>query len=334
MNGAAVPYHLRPNKFIDRQIFVETLGRIAAYTDLSKYSYVSMGGKYLEDFKVIHSNFGIVKMFSIEKDRAAAQRQEFNKPFDFIECRKMSSGDLVANFERFQHDLKTENSVTWLDYTSSDRGEQLREFQALVAKLNVGDVVKITINAAMSSFVEPTRNESRGTYKKKLLAATQESLGDYFISKLAKLAKMTSSGISEILFEAIKKAANQGIFQGSGGPKVKPLVLTRYRDGQQMVTASLIVIGRSDAALFTRKSRINKWPLHSRSWVDIKEISVPDLSIKEKLEIDKGLFVGDLEDCHRKLPFRLDKSEGKSLNSYKSYFDHYRRYPTFLRVYV
>lgn len=57
MSGASIPYHLRPNKAIDRYAFLELLSKVDRYIDcdISQYKYVGFGGHSLEDFKYIHS---------------------------------------------------------------------------------------------------------------------------------------------------------------------------------------------------------------------------------------------------------------------------------------
>ncbi|WP_407928292.1 O-methyltransferase, partial [Collimonas silvisoli] len=57
MSGAYVPYHLRQNKAVDRQLFVDLLTKLNRYKAIGDYSYVSFGGPYLEDFKLVHSHF-------------------------------------------------------------------------------------------------------------------------------------------------------------------------------------------------------------------------------------------------------------------------------------
>ena len=333
MSASTIPYHLRPNKFVDRQIFVEALQHVAKLRDFEDYAYISMGGKFLDDFKIVHGKVGIRRMLSIESDETAFARQNFNRPFNFIDCRLMTSGELVANFENVRAAIGGDNCVVWLDYTSArDRVEQLREYEALIAKLTSGDVVRITLNASLITLDEKSPNETETAYRKRLLSAAKEKLGDNFPARFDKTTSMTQKGFAELLAEAVKNAALRGVFQGAGGPKIRPLSLTRYKDGQQMLTATAIVLDSNLNRQFARKTKIKNWDHHSKDWRDIKEISVPDLSIKEKMEIDKDLFDDNLEKSHADLPFQLANSEQRSLEIYQNYREHYLRYPTYLRV--
>ena len=58
---------------------------------MTDYFYVSMGGRLMEDFKLVHSRFGIRSMISIEMNETAYQRQVFNKPFAEIHCHQIPS---------------------------------------------------------------------------------------------------------------------------------------------------------------------------------------------------------------------------------------------------
>lgn len=78
MSSGSIPYHLRQNKTIDRYAFIELLSKLDKYCDIDKYSYVGFGGHSLEDFKCIHSRFGITNMTSIENNQEVYNRQKFN----------------------------------------------------------------------------------------------------------------------------------------------------------------------------------------------------------------------------------------------------------------
>ena len=46
------PYHLRPNKAIDRFLLVDLL-RHVPYEERKRYEYIGLGGPFLEDFKIM-----------------------------------------------------------------------------------------------------------------------------------------------------------------------------------------------------------------------------------------------------------------------------------------
>ena len=84
--GSSLPYRLRPNKAVDRELFLSLLMRLAPRLALEKYHYVGLGGPFLEDFRLIHGRLGIAKMTCIETEEEVHKRQLFNRPIASIEC--------------------------------------------------------------------------------------------------------------------------------------------------------------------------------------------------------------------------------------------------------
>src|SRR3989304_2371501 len=72
-------YHLRPNKAIDRSIFIELLNVLERYESLKGHTYIGFGGQFLEDFRLLAREFPQMRMFSIEKDEEVFKRQSFHK---------------------------------------------------------------------------------------------------------------------------------------------------------------------------------------------------------------------------------------------------------------
>ena len=109
--GSSVAYRLRPNKSVDRELFLSLLGRLSAKLKLENYFYVGLGGPFLEDFRLIHARIGIDKMICIESEEAVHKRQSFNRPIESIRC-------VHAKLEEFLETTEFELPVVlWLDFT-------------------------------------------------------------------------------------------------------------------------------------------------------------------------------------------------------------------------
>jgi hypothetical protein len=155
MSGAAIAYHLRVNKYVDRRLFVEVLRFVARYQPVREMGYLSMGGGYLEDFRVMHQSLGIYRMLSFDMDDWVVDRQMFNRPYGFVQCSVASSDEIIGRFDDIREDLvgSSGNLIVWLDYTMPrKRHSQLRELEQLASLLTHGDVFRITLNANRSSF--------------------------------------------------------------------------------------------------------------------------------------------------------------------------------------
>src|SRR3569623_1496496 len=83
--GSSLPYRLRPNKAVDRELFLSLLMRRAPNLALEKYHYVGLGGPFLEDFRLVHGRLGIARMTCIETEEQDHKRQVFNRPIASIE---------------------------------------------------------------------------------------------------------------------------------------------------------------------------------------------------------------------------------------------------------
>lgn len=139
-------YHVRPNKFIDRHLFVQTLSCLRKVYPISEYQYVGFGSFLFDDFKILHDQLGISDMISLESDATIKKRAEFNKPYKCISILHRTSTDYISNT------LLEKPIIFWLDYTDpSQIGSQFADFCTLVGKMKAGDVVRVTLNANPSS---------------------------------------------------------------------------------------------------------------------------------------------------------------------------------------
>ena len=104
----------RPKKQIERKIFIELLQKMqhALNINISKYRYIGLGSIYYYDFILFHKYLNIRDMVSLD-DKEEHNRFEFNKPFDFITFKPMSTTDFLS-----KNDLDKESFI-WFDYDSS-----------------------------------------------------------------------------------------------------------------------------------------------------------------------------------------------------------------------
>jgi hypothetical protein len=69
-----------PTQFVDRQLFVDLLAGVGRLRDFSKYIYISMGGKFLEDHRALQMALDVSELISIDANPEVVARQDFNKP--------------------------------------------------------------------------------------------------------------------------------------------------------------------------------------------------------------------------------------------------------------
>jgi hypothetical protein len=128
MSGETVPYHLRQNKHVDRQLFVELLSHVNRMTPIRDALYISFGGVYFEDFKLLHQIFGAERLLSIEREEWVLERQRHNKPYGCIRCKHMTSRELANNIVDVRKGYGRRQLICWLDFTdASGRRGQLED---------------------------------------------------------------------------------------------------------------------------------------------------------------------------------------------------------------
>ena len=126
-SASSLPYRLRPNKAVDRELFLALLGRLAAALRIESYQYVGLGGPFLDDFRLIHGRLGIQEMVCVESEEDVHQRQLFNRPVDCITC-------VHDTLENFIDSTDFEQPVLiWFDYTEPGKiADQIERFARTV----------------------------------------------------------------------------------------------------------------------------------------------------------------------------------------------------------
>lgn len=320
--GGSIPYHLRQNKAIDRSLFIDLLSRVGRYRNISDYTYVGFGGPFLEDFKFLHSALRIGSMISIESDPNVALRQEFNQPVSCIQIKNQLSGDFLTN-----HNF-SDPSIVWFDYAvPSLLADQLAESQSLVSKLTAGDVFKITLNASPEPLGKPSDGSDLRAYR---ATEAMRRLADYGPAVID-LDSVTTANFPSLLLQALYSACKRGIV---GAPRlyVQPLSAFVYKDGQQMLTATAVILNHADKDSFFTQTRLNHWAYKNLEWIKPLPISVPDLSVKERLHIEALLPGGAPEDIRESLGYFVGSNEREASELMKNFVNYYRLSPSYSRV--
>ncbi len=329
MSGRNVAYQLRPNKHVERLLFVELLEKICQ-NQTSSYAYISMGGPQLDDHRLFYQTLGITKLFSFEEDAIVYKRQLFNQRPSCIKCLPIPIDEFVSEFDSFLENeaISDKKLIVWLDYASTKRREQLIEYQILLDKLQEQDVVKITLNANPKTLGEAQSKETQDSLFKRRLEKIRGEIGEYLSPDITS-DDMTGLRLVPVLCHAVEVAAEKGTNARS---RLKPLLLSLfvYQDGEhQMLTTTVRLTNNSDIDQY--KANLN-WEYLPSSWQDVTKINIPALSAKERLVIESQLPVVDYSALHDNLPFRLHTDENISLEMLKEYARHYKRYPSYFQV--
>lgn len=320
-----IPYQLRPNKFIDRQIFIDLLTLTCARKGAQDYIYVSMGGKHLVDQESVYRRVGIKNLYSFDGSEWVVKRQEKNAPHDGVICESLHSSSLPGYVDILADVFEPASQfIFWLDHTNpSGRLQQLQELSQLLQKCQAGDVVRITMNSAkgtLSGDWEAGGFSSPASFRAHKL---KDSLGEFFP---ANVTTVGSDEIAVILSQAVALAASQA--ENVSKLVYIPILLTTYADGQRMFTATILTMesGGNDVP-----EELKAWEFLPTNWTDIVDISAPDLSMKEKLLIDRCLTRSPTK-IIEEIGFTLAKKAEDAERAVESYKRLHRYYPSFYAI--
>lgn len=312
--GSSLPYRLRPNKAVDRELFLSLLMRLAPSLALEKYHYIGLGGPFLEDFRLIHGRVGIAKMTCIETEEQVHKRQLFNRPIASIECVHKSLEDYL---DETNLDLP---AIIWFDYTEP-KGitSQIERFARTIGTVPIGSVLRITLNANPSSLGRPDGNLSEVELMEWRLQAFQRRLGALFPNGLI-ADGMKQENFGKSLLHALKLAVEKEVLSFRDRRIVWALA-THYADGQAMVTAALVVCKNDDKSI---DELLQAWEFHATTDAPHR-VDLPALSTLERLTMESN------DDAQSKMGFELPTSN-MGENPFDVFKKFYRIYPHFSRV--
>jgi len=330
MSGGNIAYNLRPNKFVERQLFVELLGKVCVGSP-DQYVYVSLGGPQLEDQRLVHQRLGWTKLFSLEADWVVYQRQVFNlRPY--IYCMNDSTADFVRDFDAYADLYSGNEFIIWFDYADAKkRREQLVEYETLLNRLEDRDILKITMNANPNTLGEKRSGEKHEELQVRRLEFLRNQLDDYLPDTIEH-TEMTSRGFAPILCNVIEKASLNAV---RDRPRLQPIpvAIFEYQDSyHQMLTVTVRLTRKNEVDSFRQNLQSQGWQYLPADWENATRINVPNLTAKERLFIEGLLFSKQHKEIHEELPFRFDNDEALSLKILQAYAEHYRRYPSYFQV--
>ncbi|QDH68954.1 O-methyltransferase [Marilutibacter alkalisoli] len=341
MSGSSLPYRLRPNKAVDRELFLSLLMRLTPKLGLEKYHYVGLGGPFLEDFRLLHSRIGIGRkkgsrtvgrLTCVESELEIHKRQRFNRPVASIKC-------VHSTLEEFLDQTTfTTPAIIWFDYTTP-RGIalQIQRFAETVGTMPIGSILRVTLNADPGSLGEPPSGKNLSVEvdgEASADRAHKPTKAEWRFQRFnERLGKLVPSGVSAdamtfrkygpTILRVLKLAVEKQALSFADR-RIEWALATHYADGQPMVTAALVVCSREDSAA---EKLIKDWEFYATP-DDPHRIELPALSSLERLTMESNSNV------LRKLGFDLAEVVDSRLgvDPVAVFKKFYRLYPHFSRV--
>jgi hypothetical protein len=314
---------LRPNKAVDRFLFLELCAKIGAVLDINSYQYVGFGGPQMEDFRLLHERFPRLPMLCIEENEGVIPRQRFNQHHSLVDFLDgpTTSGDWLSDWR------PSKPILLWFDYASKrKRNEQFNEFQTLLSKAPTKSVIRITMNADLPKEEgKRTAKEQFNTFNEEFGNLVPEDVDENL---------MTAAGFPSVLARMLEIAA-EDVLRPKGERTFGPLLITVYRDTNQMltITGMLDAPDASDATI--AQAGLADWQYLAKDWSDLRRINMPELTVKERIHINQ-LLPGTSEAAalQSRLGFQVDERAEASLDKLRNYAEFYRHFPQFVRVSV
>jgi len=262
-------------------------------------------------------------MISID-NHPSLKRFNYNRPYDFIEFKKMSTTDFIKRFSY------KDSLITWFDYDGKLYKDIKCDFQPtgilndirnVIYKAKQLDFFFITVNANMP-FEWKRQNSVVDLFSKYL---PDDFKVPEFIRDPANRIKLTQEVILNFISDLQK-----------GLPlKFYKLFSFSYDDGTPMYTCGGILDESNDNQILLRS--VNKYTSIDKKIVDI---NVPILTYKEKIyldsqinEITKEVNSTKSESDVKKITNRLE-TEIEPFSLLKGYLEFYKYYPLYFEGHI
>ena len=315
------PYHLRPNKAVDRLTLVDAIKRVGREGDLGRYTYYGMGGPYLEYFRLIYELYPEMKMVCIEEKEEVHKRQRFHLPCHSgrLKLQKTDFSSFLATY-----DAKDEKSIFWLDYNDLEF-TNFDDFMDLLGKVGANSLIKITLRCNPRDYQDqdPQRElEKQEDFRKKF----ETVLPGSFTTPPIKFQNFA------LLLQEMLRIAAQKALPSAAPTTFLPISSFFYNDGTGMFTLTGVVCLREHEGTF--RKLFKSWPFENLDWKGPTEINVPNLSTKERLHLQRHLprSKNAGRALRQSLGYLIEADTAQTETELQQYADFHRYFPYFIKA--
>lgn len=326
------PYHLKIQKAVDRFHLVHVMRAMG--DAINGYVYVSLAGPFLEDFRLVDQYFPDLPLISLESNKQTYLRQQFHCFKTKIDLKDKPFRDYISS-EYNENQL----AVFWLDYTDISYA-RFDEFQLLLRTAATNSIVKISLNAdpanrifdALGEYASENDDLLREIKLRMSRAFADEYQSVMPLQEYDPCAKLSYH--AQYIQQMLKMAASRALDTHGSVRGFMPIHCTRYNDQTPMISLTGIIHNISERGIW--EERFENVRFSDFSWSEPKEIKLPELSIKERLFLEKHLpseqsaNVGQI--LQGQLAYRVADSKPKSEELLQQYGTYHREYPNFVRI--
>lgn len=272
-----IDYRIRPAKNVERKMLLEICSRMSGVQEMSTYRYVGMGSIYFVDFSLFHRTYGIDSMISLEGREGMMERCEWNRPFDCIEVRPTS---VEAALPGLRSDTPT---IMWLDYEDKLDAPILSQLAEACEVLAPRSILIVTVNATPDAAKTRVRNFRR-------------RFGNRDVANVIKAEHLGKLKLRELNYDYMRQAVEEAVSIRSvrDGTVQRQLAHFVYQDGADMLTVAWLLHQESETEAIKGCSFDSLAFANSGS--EPFKIVVPKLTHRERLELDRLLPEGEIDD--------------------------------------
>lgn len=223
------------------------------------------------------------------------------------------------------------NLIVWFDMTdSASIRSHLDTFGDLIRASEPGDIIRMTVDIDEKTFGRKSEGEILEDVCRRRFSVLKEYLGNQLKpgAKPEDIAK--TLGIAELVAYAFKLVAEEATEVGNYAFKL--LSLTTYADGHRMLSVTGAVLESSEAEACLKRVNPASIPGGAINWENLVNIEIPQLTVWEKLSIDRKIgFMSPKDLAANEIKFRLHDTIATQqlLEGYQTF---QRFYPTFRHI--
>lgn len=306
-----INYQVRPAKSIERKMLCDVIREIQLIRADGEMRYIGLGAKYFTDFLLLHNEFGVTDMISIEAEKERQIRYEFNKPLKCIQMLYGTTNEVLPQIGSFDEKM----NLIWLDYDNSFEESMLRDLETICRNIDVGSMFLISCNYSYKG-EKPTEK----------MLSFRQSVGDFFDEKIEK-NNYSSKRIPYVIKKLIDQRINEIIEirnrLDQSNLEYLQLIFLKYKDGAPMMTIGGILVDGTLKKKILKRKLFDKYSFMSCD-ERLFDIDIPKLTNKEIQLILKNLPISREEyDAQRNMFYGIEYEEVCKFEKIYRYYPYY-----------
>lgn len=318
---------------IELTIFVDLLNRVQRVGSLANHAYGAMSGFALDDQRRLYRSLGLTRLLAFGAGAALTQRQMFNKPIAIARRVEAGFDEIVSRWQQLFEEEGIEDVDKFILWVRRDAAEDAasgpRQFQQLAGSIGLDGILRITLEIDFDKWAGP---EFRGG-ERLVVADRQEAVRARVESELADFlapadygAPMNLNNLCVVVAKAYGNAAADEV-AGNTGRIFEPISVVRYGSNPVEITLTGMVTASRNKKALRHAIADGDWPFASAGWDDVKTLLVPDITVKERIELEK--IGNDRARVLTDLGFDLDVVTGEA-GVFESFARFHRYLPTWI----